>query len=54
MSTASYTSVSSCAKHSYLATDIRAAEVASNLSYMHRHRQMAVPGLDTFQGPLCP
>ena len=42
------------AKHSYLATDINAAEVASNLSYMHRHRQTAVRGLNTFHGPLCP
>jgi len=38
MAKASYTSVSSCAEHSYLATDISAAEVARSLSYMHRHR----------------
>lgn len=53
MLTASYTSVSSFWNHSYLATDIGPAEAASHLSYMHKHRQISVLGLDTFQGPVC-
>jgi hypothetical protein len=45
MATASYTTGSFCAEHSYLANDISIAEVASRLNYMYRHRQMAVNGL---------
>jgi len=52
-SKASYMSVSSFAKHLYLAADINTSHIASNLSYMHhRLEPMAVPGLSNSQDHL--
>lgn len=45
MSSAGYTSVSFCAKQSYLVTDLSAIEIASDLSYVLAFRVLYVHGL---------